>query len=56
MKHQDDTEDLSDEQKPLTEQSLSDKLQTETPVSPTTPGVQKAGSAEIKNETKPNTE
>ena len=46
----------NDEQKPLTEQSPSEKLQTETPISPATPGAENPDSEEIKQEVQPNTE
>ena len=46
----------NDDEKPLTEQSPSEKLETETPISPATPGVESPASEEIKQEVKPNTE
>jgi hypothetical protein len=49
-------ETLSDSEKPLAEQSPSEKLETETPISPATPGIENPDSEEIKQEAHPNTE
>lgn len=38
------------------EQSPSEKLETEKPISPATPGIESADSNEIKDEVNPNTE
>ena len=54
--HEGQAEAMNDEQKPLAEQSPSEKLETETPISPATPGIESPASKEIKNEDKPNTE
>ena len=47
---------MNDEQKPLEEQSPSEKLETDTPISPATPGAESPGNKEVKNEDNPNTE
>ena len=54
--HEGQAEVLNDEQNPLAEQSPSEKLETETPISPAVPGAESSDSKDIKNETNPNTE
>jgi hypothetical protein len=49
-------ETMDDEQKRLGEQSPSEKLETETPISPPTPGAENSDSEGVKEETSPNTE
>ena len=54
--HEGQAEVLNDEQEPLAEQSPSEKLETETPISPATPGIESPDKKEIKNEDNPNAE
>jgi hypothetical protein len=49
-------ETLNDEQKPVAEESPAEKLDTEKPISPVTPGIESPESKEIKKEVNPNTE
>ena len=46
----------NDEPKPLAEQSPTEKLETETPISPAAPGIESSANKEVKNEDNPNTE
>ena len=56
IEHEGQAAAIDDEQKSLTEQSPSEKLETETPISPATPGVESPANKEVKNEINPNTE
>ena len=47
---------MNEDAKPLADQSPSEKLETDIPISPATPGVESPESDEVKEETSPNTE
>jgi hypothetical protein len=56
MENESRVEPMNEEVKPLADQSPSEKLENETPISPATPGVESSESDEVKEETSPNTE